>query len=472
MKYILFLLSLMLSNVVLTQPSGSSILMEKFVTQYNDSEYELIHSLFSDKLKESMTLVELQGLFQGLKAGIGKIVGYEYVATDSESFFHYKTTFEKSVLDVALSSENQNEISGFKVVPFDPADFDRNVINQLSDNSGLLSSQQLAILFELTKGFPNNTELAIGLIEKGQTKYYGLIIENDTVRTINNHKDVFEIGSISKVFTSTLMAQLVAEQQLKLDDKINVYFDFPFMDNIELSFLQLSNHSSGLSRLPSNLDLNKVDPDNPYKDYDKKNLDEYLKTELSLTDSLQGEYQYSNLGAGLLGYTLSRKMNTSYDQLLNNRIFDKYELNNTNSIRNEVTNRLVPGLNYKGEATANWDLSILAGAGGILSTIEDLTKFTLAHFDLQNKPLQATTASTLTVDDKLKIGLAWHLIKSESGRNWVWHNGGTGGYTSSLAMNKESKNAIIILSNVSALGPKMGFIDKLCFELLEILESK
>ena len=243
-------------------------------------------------------------------------------------------------------------------------------------------------------------------------------------------------------------------------------------DNIELSFLQLSNHSSGLSRLPSNLDLNKVDPDNPYKDYDKKNLDEYLKTELSLTDSLQGEYQYSNLGAGLLGYTLSRKMNTSYDQLLNNRIFDKYELNNTNLIRNEVTNRLVPGLNYKGEATANWDLSILAGAGGILSTIEDLTKFTLAHFDLQNKPLQATTASTLTVDDKLKIGLAWHLIKSESGRNWVWHNGGTGGYTSSLAMNKESKNAIIILSNVSALGPKMGFIDKLCFELLEILESK
>jgi len=462
----------MFSNVVLAQNNDSSSLMEKFVTQYNDSEYDLIYSLFSDKMKEKMPLVELQGLFQSLKLGIGKIVDYEYVATDSESFFHYKTTFEKSVLDVALSSENQNEISGFLVVPFDPANFNRNVINQLSDNSGLLSVQQLSILYKLTKGFPNNTELAIGFIEKGQTKYYGLKIENDTIKTIENHKDVFEIGSISKVFTSTLLAQLVDEKQLNLEDKINSYFDFPFMDNIELSFLQLSNHSSGLSRLPSNLDLNKVDPNNPYKDYGKKNLDEYLKNELSPTDSLEGSYQYSNLGAGLLAYTLSRKMNKSYEELLKNRIFSKFNLSNTSSLRSEVNNRIVSGLNYKGEATANWDLSILAGAGGILSTIEDLAKFTLAHFNLQNKPLQASTVSTLKVDDTLEIGLAWHLIKSDSGRNWVWHNGGTGGYTSSLAMNKESQNAIIILSNVSGLSPKMGFIDKLCFEFLEILESK
>ena len=117
-------------------------------------------------------------------------------------------------------------------------------------------------------------------------------------------------------------------------------------------------------------------------------------------------------------------------------------------------------------------MSALAGAGGILSTTEDMATFTLAHFNLQNKSLQTSTVSTLEVDDQLKIGLGWHLINSKSGKDWIWHNGGTGGYTSSLAMNKASQNAVIILSNVSGLSPKMGFIDKLCFEFLEILESK
>ena len=199
MKYLIFLLSLLPSSVAFTQTGESNPLMKKFVTQYNEGEYEKNHSLFSDKLKEKMTLVALEGLFQDLKSGVGKIVAYEYVAKDAESFFHYKTSFEKSVLDVAFSSEDNDEISGFKVVPFDPSNFERTVINQLTDNSGLLSTQQLSILFELTKGFPNNTELAIGLIEKGQTNYYGIKIQNDTVKTIDNHQDVFEIGSISKV---------------------------------------------------------------------------------------------------------------------------------------------------------------------------------------------------------------------------------------------------------------------------------
>jgi len=336
----------------------------------------------------------------------------------------------------------------------------------------LLSIQQLSIIFELTKVFPNNTELAIGLIEKGKTNFYGVKIENDTAKTIENHQDVFEIGSITKVFTSTLLSQLAVENQLKLEDKVNPYFDFPFLNNIELSFLELSNHSSGMYRLPSNLDFSKVDPNNPYKDYDDKKLDEYLKNELSLSDTKKGKYEYSNLGAGLLGYTLSRKTNQPYEVLLKNRIFDKYNLNNTTAKRTEVKNRVVPGLNYEGALTANWDLAVLAGAGGILSTTEDLAKFSLAHFDPTNRSLEFSTRSTLEVDDKMKIGLGWHLIKSEKGRDWIWHNGGTGGYTSSIAMNKASQNGVIILSNVSALGPKMGYIDKLCFELLEILESK
>ena len=104
--------------------------------------------------------------------------------------------------------------------------------------------------------------------------------------------------------------------------------------------------------------------------------------------------------------------------------------------------------------------------------MEDMTKFTIAHLDANNKTLQLTTQETFRADDKKGVGLGWHLLKSESGKDWVWHNGGTGGYTSSLAFNKTTQNGVIILSNVSGVSPKMGYIDKLCFQLLESLDAK
>ena len=76
---------------------------------------------------------------------------------------------------------------------------------------------------------------------------------------------------------------------------------------------------------------------------------------------------------------------------------------------------------------------------------------------------------TFEANDKIDLGMGWHIIKSESGKNVHWHNGGTGGYTSSMAIDTEGKNAVIILTNVSAFNPKMGQIDQLCFALTKLL---
>ena len=70
----------------------------------------------------------------------------------------------------------------------------------------------------------------------------------------------------------------------------------------------------------------------------------------------------------------------------------------------------------------------------------------------------------------MQIGLGWHIPKSSWGKDFFWHNGGTGGYTSSLAMDIEQQNAIIILSNISAFHPEMSNIDNLCFDLMKSLE--
>ena len=71
----------------------------------------------------------------------------------------------------------------------------------------------------------------------------------------------------------------------------------------------------------------------------------------------------------------------------------------------------------------------------------------------------------------MDIALEWHIINTKSGNTWYWHNGGTGGYTSSMAMDVETKKAVIVLTNVSAFSKLQKHIDPLCFELMKTLKK-
>jgi CubicO group peptidase (beta-lactamase class C family) len=306
------------------------------------------------------------------------------------------------------------------------------------------------------------------IIKDGKVNYYGINNRNDTISTVNNQKSVFEIGSISKVFTSTILANFVIDEKINLNDNINGYLKTSFNNDTEISFINLANHTSGLPTLPSNLDLTKVNPENPYKEYKEKGLEEYLTKHLELLN--KEKYQYSNLGAGLLGYTLSKIENTTYENLLQNKIFSKFNMYNSTSDINKIKGNLVKGLNNEGNDVPNWEFSVLAGAGAIFSTVEDLSQFAISQFDNSNKELKLTRKKTFEVNENMDIGLGWHILKSQSKNFWYWHNGGTGGYSSSMVIDENTKNGIIILSNVSAFNTNMVNIDKLCFELMKTIE--
>lgn len=199
-------------------------------------------------------------------------------------------------------------------------------------------------------------------------------------------------------------------------------------------------------------------------------MEDYITHELELSN--KGKYQYSNLGAGLLGYTLSKIENDTYENLLQNKIFSKYDMPNSTTDITSIKGTLVKGLNKEGIEVPNWDLAVLTAAGGIFSTVEDLSHFAVSQFDYTNKELKLTREKTFELNEKMDIGLGWHILKSQSKNLWYWHNGGTGGYSSSMVIDDKSKNGIIILSNVSAFNPNMGNIDKLCFELMKTLEKE
>lgn len=323
------------------------------------------------------------------------------------------------------------------------------------------------LIFEHLKGFPEGTEVAFAFIEDGDVRYYGIVREGDSLRLSNNREKVFEMGSISKVFTSTLLANFVLEEKVDLDDDIGDYLEVPINGDARITFRSLANHTSGLPRLPSNLFV-LGSPANPYKDYDDTKLESYLSEHLSLSPNAGVKSEYSNLGAGLLGYTLEKVARKEYQDLLEAYIFSKYGMVNSTTRREEVTDELVAGQNGWGQPTPNWDLASLVGAGGILSTVEDLAKFALAQFDESDHALALTREKTFSVNEDTDIGLGWHINHAEAGSRWHWHNGGTGGYRSCMVIDVERKRGVIILSNVSAFHNDSQKIDRLCFGLMRV----
>mgnify|MGYP001047197566 FL=1 len=472
MKNIILIVLTLIVNLSFgqTEKTANKVVTEKFIEHFNNDNYNGIFSMFADVMKETLPIEKTTEFLKGLKSQAGNITNQEFIKYENGTSASYKTTFERAIFALNISIDDSSEINSFLVKPFVEEVNVENVMNNLTIKNGLITKEQSEIIFESTNIFPNNTQVSIAIIKDGKVNYFGIKKARDTISTSENKKSVFEIGSISKVFTSTLLANFVIEGKIKSNENINDYLETPLNNNTEISFVDLSNHTSGLPPLPTNLDFTKVNPENPYKEYREKELKEYLTKHLELSN--KGVNQYSNLGAGLLGYTLSKIENDSYESLLQNKIFSKYDMQNSTADISKIKGDIIRGLNSEGKEVPNWELSVLAGAGGIFSTVVDLSYFAISQFDDSNKELKLTREKTFEINDNMDIGLGWVILKSQSDNLWYWHNGGTGGYSSSMVIDDKSKNGIIILSNVSTFNPNKGNIDKLCFELMKTLEKE
>lgn len=332
----------------------------------------------------------------------------------------------------------------------------------------LISSDQVEIITDLAKKFPNGVQFSVAIVQDSIAGYYGVERVSDTLTTIENQSAAFEIGSISKVFTASLLANAVVEGSVELTDLANEAFPFEFKDGIELPFVRLSNHTSGLPRVPPGMLLNTLlNRDNPYKKFTGEKLEAYLKEDLKAkTDT--PSYAYSNLGAGLLGYALSKRENMSYGELLQRKILRPLGMKHSSVNRTDLGGLLVKGRNQHGEVVPNWDLGALEGAGAIISTSSDLAKFAQAQFDTEQSAFALTRQKTFTVSESMDMGLGWHILRRDA-KTFYTHNGGTGGYKSCMIVDVENKKSVIVLSNLSAGSPVAGNVDKICFSLAKTL---
>ena len=338
-----------------------------------------------------------------------------------------------------------------------------------------LEDKNLANQIELQSHFfPNKTQLSIAIVNGDMTNYIGVIRNNDTLTITENQDLVFEIGSVSKVFTSILFSKLIHDKKLSLDEKLTSILPYTIEsgpDDInEITLEMLANHTSGLPKIPSNLIPHMMaDQHNPYKAYAPQHMDEYLKNKITL-DTIPGAMSaYSNLGTGLLGYVLTLTSKKSFEEMLQEYIFQPLDMKTSTSLRSEINEgQLVLGLYPDGKETSNWDFTdAMVACGGIKSNATDMVKFVRKNlggdviYNLTHEP-------TFTINESLEIGLGWHITKTP-GDKMIWHNGGTGGYRSCMILNKKSQKAVIVLSNVSAYGQHSQNIDLLAFEIIKNL---
>lgn len=456
-KIIPTLMAIIITTQIFAQTENYTKAIENFTSNYNAENYTEIFNNFAPEMKQAIPLKEANEFLTNEKLTYGKIINTLFIEYVEGTFAIYKTTFEKEVRTIYLSLNTANKINGLAIKPYK----EKIIIQKAANFLSTYPKEIAEIIFAKTKDFPNNTQLSIAIINNNKTSYYGIIKTNDTIKVIDNKSKVFEIGSLTKVFTSTVLATLVIDKKIKLNDNINTYYPFKFKDDIQLNFKSLANHTASLPRLPEN--FNPSNNANPYKDYGKKEIEDYLKNGIKLDTGKLKKYSYSNLGAGLLGHTLGLVQKTNFKKLLVTCIFNKYKMTNTFTSSQNLGNKLIKGLNSSGKKTSNWDFDVLFGGGGILSTTQDLAKFVIAHFNTKNAILNLTKTPTFKVNNTMQIGLGWHIIKLATGQELIWHNGGTGGYKSSTSINLKTKKAVIILSNLFGANT----LDDLGYELIK-----
>lgn len=320
---------------------------------------------------------------------------------------------------------------------------------------------------ETIEKFPNDTEFAIGMISNGQKRFIGLKKTAHGIEAVRNETEVFQIGSITKIFTSTILASLAEKGKIDMDMDTSKLYDTLY--NHEITLKSLANHTSGLNRLPANFAESAAkNRSNPYMNYSQKEFYEFLDSDFELNAK---EYNYSNLGYGLLGHSLEKIIEKTYEELLQEEITSPLDMNLTTSNPSKSTNR-AKALDQEGYVTAFWTFDALKGVGGILSSTSDLLKFLYATTSKSHEGINSSLQETHQISDRESIALGWHILSTKSGNRWYWQNGSVGGFTSCIVTNPETGNAVVVLSNVSAYHEDMQRIDKLCFDSMQELEKK
>ncbi|OUR90789.1 hypothetical protein A9Q87_12615 [Flavobacteriales bacterium 34_180_T64] len=272
---------------------------------------------------------------------------------------------------------------------------------------------------------------------------------------------VFEIGSITKTFTTIMIADEILKGRMSLSDPISKYLPehvkVPSRNGREITIKDVATHSSSIPRMPSNFAPS--NPNNPFADYTIDMAYEYISG-LELTRDIGERFEYSNIAMGILGHLLELQYGKTYEEIMVDRIANVYDMNNTRVVFTDDMKKHLAYGHANGNQVENWDLPALAGAGAIRSTATDMVKYVKANMGVTKGPLyeamQLSHKKAYSNEEQdFSIGLGWHYALDDD--KVVWHNGGTGGYISFAGFLEGTTTGVVVLTNSQRNINDIGF---------------
>jgi CubicO group peptidase (beta-lactamase class C family) len=271
---------------------------------------------------------------------------------------------------------------------------------------------------------------------------------------------IFEIGSITKVFTGLLLADLAAAGVVGLDDPVARYLPVP--KGWAMTLGDLSSHAAGLGRNPRGTLRGWLgDRHNPFASLPVEDVHQGLaRTRLRRRRS--GRSRYSNLGAGLLGQALERAAGQPYERLVRERICQPLGMPDTVVVPSaEQAARVAVGHTRRGRPVPPFEIPALPAAGALRSTAADMLQFLEANLDPASTPLTAPLERIQQPRHRMgrgmQVGLGWILVRSpEPAGPLLWHNGGTNGFRSFAAVARDRGIAVVVLSNTARSVDRLG----------------
>lgn len=328
------------------------------------------------------------------------------------------------------------------------------------------------ILVQRIDEYKQNVGIVVGVVDaKGRRIVsYGALDKGDT-RTLNGDT-VFEIGSITKAFDALVLADMADKKEVALTDPVAKYLPanvkVPERGGKQITLEDLATHTSGLPRLPAN--LMPKDPSNPYVDYTADRLYAFLSS-YQLPRDIGAQFEYSNLGFGLLGHALERKAGMSFDDMIQARVAKPLGLKETRvKVTPEMQARFAVGHNDKLEKVPYWDFDVLSGAGALRSTTNDMLTFVSAALGYTDSPLKPAFATMLSVrrpsgTPNLESALGWQIFTPPSG-DLVWKDGGTYGFGTFIGFDAKARVGVVVLSNTFTTSGALTGVDDIGLHLL------
>lgn len=306
------------------------------------------------------------------------------------------------------------------------------------------------IKFDSEINYKKTPGFIVGIIDHDDSFYIPFGYKQKKAKDIISSDDIFELGSVTKVFTATLFYKWFDENKISPQEKVNTYLDDSWQNPRlnQLTIDDLLSHNSGFTKLPSFFGKIENDIQSPYSYYQKEDLLKYYRDFIPDSERI---FQYSHTNYALLEIIAERVSGMPFNDIINSQILSPSKMENS-FIDFPETQKSTPGYDRSGKQVLPWRFASFKGSEALKSTAADLVKF-IREFHLEQN---YKTSSSHGFNNHLSVDHGWHLINMGAFKIYT-HTGKTSGHHAFVAFVRETKTAVVVLANSSIGTEDLGF---------------